>query len=115
VEEEQMSANMSRTTANRVVVASVVCGMAIALSAWGSTAAQESSVSSGSQGASVQGISAGSFSLDYDTAKHMGLLRAGPGSLSVDYDTARHMGRLEAGIGSSSLDYDTARHTGRLP
>jgi hypothetical protein len=89
--------------------------VAIVLSACGTTAAQ-SAIGPEPQGAAAEAqTSAGSFSLDYDTARHLGRVEAGAGSSSLDYNTAQHVGRLELGAGASSLDYDTARHMGRLP
>ena len=110
-----MNANTIRTKPTRPRLASFACGVAIVLSACGATAAQQSDASTGSTHAAAQAqISAGSFSLDYNTAQHLGRLEAGVGSSSLDYNTAQHMNRLEAGAGSSSLDYNTAQHMGLL-
>jgi molybdate transport system substrate-binding protein len=58
--------------------ASFVFGLAL-LSACGTTAAQQSAAGPESYDRGAQGqISAGSFSLDYDTAQHMGRLTTGP-------------------------------------
>ncbi|TMF74806.1 MAG: hypothetical protein E6I18_12545 [Chloroflexi bacterium] len=111
-----MNANTIRSKATRTGMASFTCGIAIVLAACGATAAQQSAIGPESQGAAAEPqTSAGSFSLDYDTAQHMGRLELGAGSSSLDYNTAQHVGRVEMGAGSFSLDYDTARHMGRLP
>jgi hypothetical protein len=108
-----MNANTNRTKASHPVIASFACGLAVVLSACGATAAQ-SVVSPESQDTAAQAqISAGSFSLDYNTAQNLGRLES-VGSFSLDYNTAQHMGRLEGGVGSFSLDYDTAQHLGWL-
>jgi hypothetical protein len=111
-----MNANTIRSRATRSSVAFFVCGLAIVLSACGAAAAQQSAMGPESHDAAAQAqTSTGSFSLDYDTAQHLGRVETGAGAFSLDYNTAQHMGRLEARAGSFSLDYDTARHTGRLP
>ena len=58
----EMLANIFRTRGTHASAASYVCGVAIVLSACGGTAAQQSAAG------------AGSSSLDYDTAQHMGRL-----------------------------------------
>ena len=83
-------------------IASVALALAVFGSACGATAAQQS----------IAGTGAGSFSVDYDTAQHLGRLDRGAGATSLDYDTARHLGRPDGGAGSTSLDYDTAQHMG---
>jgi hypothetical protein len=111
-------ANNIRTKTARSYIGSVAVGLAVLVSACGTTTASQSlgepsDVARESTSSTTKAqISVGS--LDYDTAQHMGRLETGVGSSSLDYDTARHMGRLEIGAGSSSLDYDTARHIGRL-
>jgi hypothetical protein len=110
-----MLANRIRTSGAHARVASLVCGVAVVLSACGTTVAQQSEAGLESYDQARGQIAAGSFSLDYDTARHLGRLDTGAGSFSLDYDTAQHMGRLFTGAGSSSLDYDTARHMDRLP
>jgi len=111
-----MNANTIRSKATRTGMASFTCGIAIVLAACGATAAQQSAIGPESQATAAEPqTSAGSFSLDYDTAQHMGRLELGAGSSSLDYNTAQHIGRVEMGAGSFSLDYDTARHMGRLP
>jgi hypothetical protein len=115
VEEEEMNETTIRTKSTRLGLASFACGVVAVLSACGATAAQQSDASTGSTHAAAQAqISAGSSSLDYNTAQHLGQLVAGVGSTSLDYNTAQHMNRLEAGAGSSSLDYNTAQHMGLL-
>jgi hypothetical protein len=110
-----MNANTIRSKAAHAGMASFVCGMAVVLSACGATAAQQSDVSPESSDSATQAqTSAGSFSLDYSTAQHMGRLDGGAGSFSLDYSTAEHMGRFEQGAGSFSLDYSTAEHMGRF-
>jgi hypothetical protein len=107
-----MNANTNRAKASHPVIASFACGLAVVLSACGATAAQ-SVVSPESQDTAAQAqISAGSFSLDYNTAQNLGRLES-VGSFSLDYNTAQHLGRLES-VGSFTLDYDTAQHMGRL-
>lgn len=110
-----MLASKSGARGTHVRSASFAFGLAL-LSACGTTAAQQSAAGPESYDRGAQGqISAGSFSLDYDTAQHMGrLTTAAAGSSSLDYDTTQHMGQLNTGAGSSSLDYDTARRMGLL-
>jgi hypothetical protein len=94
----EMLASKSGARGTHVRAASFVFGLAL-LSACGTTAAQQSAAGLESYDRGAQGqISAGSFSLDYDTARHMGQLNTGAGSFSLDYDTAQHIGRL-AGLG----------------
>jgi hypothetical protein len=111
-----MLAKTIRITTARSHIAPATIALALVLSACGATTAgqslgEPSDAARDSTTAQAQ-LSAGS--LDYNTAQHMGLLRAGAGSSSLDYDTAQHLGRLNVGAGSSSLDYDTARHIGRV-
>jgi len=110
----EMLASKSGARGTHVRAASFVFGLAL-LSACGTTVAQQSAAGPESYDRGAQGqISAGSFSLDYDTAQHMGRLTTGAGSSSLDYDTTQHLSQLNTGAGSSSLDYETARHMGLL-
>jgi hypothetical protein len=122
VEEEKMLANSTGLKAPRSHGASLVfsVGLAVVLLSCGTTASQQSLDGPRDFGRDSDGpaeaaqISAGSFSLDFDTANHVGRIDVGAGSFLLDYDTAMHMGRLDVVPGSFSLDYDTARHMGRL-
>ena len=114
-----MFVNTVYKKASRSLGASVALALAVVVSACGATAAQQSlgaqsDLASDSAGSATQAVvSAGSFSLDYDTVQHMGTVQVGAGSFSLDYNTAAHLGRLSEGAGSFSLDYDTARHVAR--
>jgi hypothetical protein len=112
----EMLANRIRTRGTHPHAALFVCGAAIVLSACGTTAAQQSAAGPESHDLQPAGaISAGAFSLDYETAQHIGNVNTGAGSFSLDYDTARHLGQVHTGAGAFSLDYDTVRHIGWLP
>jgi hypothetical protein len=99
-----MLVNIVTARAPRSQLACVAVALAVLGSACGTTVAQGSSSGTGdltvasTSSAGQVATSAGSFSVDYDTALHLGLLREGAGATSLDYDTARHTGRLGAGV-----------------
>jgi hypothetical protein len=45
-----------------------------------------------------------------DSTSSTGEAQTAAGSTSLDYNTAEHLGRLDGGIGATSIDYDTAQH-----
>jgi hypothetical protein len=81
----------------RSQIVSVALAMAIFGSACGAAAGQQLRAAPGNAAGDSTGstggaqTAAGSSSLDYCTAQHMGLLDAGAGATSIDYDTAQHM------------------------
>jgi len=78
-------------------IASVALALIVFGSACGTAAGQQLRAAPGngagdSTSSTVEAqTAAGSFSLDYNTAQHLGLLDVGAGATLIDYDTAQHM------------------------
>jgi len=87
------------TVTRKVARSQIVC-VALALAVLGSACG----TAAGQQLRAAPGYAAG------DSTSSTGGAQTEAGSTSLDYNTAQHMGLLDMGAGATSIDYDTAQH-----
>jgi len=87
-------------TVTRKVARSGIVSVALAVAVLGSACG----TAAGQQLRAAPGYAAG------DSTSSTGGAQTEAGSTSLDYNTAQHMGLLDMGAGATSIDYDTAQH-----